>query len=309
MYGLMVIALVAASAAGGDTPVSVEVSLDPPVIPFHRQARYTIAVEADAGAEIEFSEMVEKFGGLNVADVERGWENLKGGRCRATETYVLDPIVAATYPIAPAEIGLGDGTTITVPSPALRVRPLTAEEEAAAEQFAPNAGPLSLPKPMWLTWPFWAVAGVVVVGVGLGLWWLKTRPRRTRGRMAPPALPWEVAYARLRQLDERNLPEAGKYEPYYVDLSSILRYYIEDRFLLHAPEQTTPEFLDAAARSGELNEVHCRLLASFLRHCDRVKFAQYEPSLEEMERGFDVVLRFVDETKPKPDEGAEEVAA
>ena len=107
-------------------------------------------------------------------------------------------------------------------------------------------------------------------------------------------------------LDERHLPKAGRYEPYYVDLSAILRYYIEDRFHLHAPEQTTPEFLAELSGSGYLDEGHERFLGAFLRHCDLVKFAQYVPTVNDMELRFTEVLRFVDDTVPSREEETED---
>ena len=68
-------------------------------------------------------------------------------------------------------------------------------------------------------------------------------------------------------------------------------------------------FLAAAAVSGVLTEQHQRLVAGFLRHCDLVKFAQYVPTVEEMERGFTAVLQFVDETVPIPAPAEKEAAA
>jgi len=192
-------------------------------------------------------------------------------------------------------------------TPALRVRDLTDEERVEAERFAANEAPVSLPRPWWLGWPFWAAVGAGVVALGGAVWWV-LRHRTRAERIAAPALPWEVAYGRLRELDQRRLPHAGQFEPYYVDLSAILRYYIEDRFLLHAPEQTTPEFLEAASQSGVLSTDQQQTIAAFLRHCDRVKFARYEPTLTEMEQGFEVVLRFVDETVPRDQEAREDAA-
>ncbi|MDQ1257931.1 MAG: hypothetical protein QG656_2539 [Candidatus Hydrogenedentes bacterium] len=300
MNALMAIALLCAAAA--EPSVSVEASLDPPVVPFHRDANYTIAVTVNGEADVTMPDMVGRFGGLEVHDVQRNTEAVEGGK-RITETYILTPVFAGTYPIAPAEIKLGDGSSVVAPAMALRVRALTEEELAAAQEFAPNAPPESLPTPLWQTWPFWAAVACTIALLA-GATVLLIRRRERIERAAPPAPAWEVAYARLRELDQRQLPKTGKFEAYYVDLSAILRYYIEDRFRLHAPEQTTPEFLDTSSRSGAFNEIHQKLLASFLRHCDRVKFARYEPAVEEMDNSFAVVLQFVDETVPKAEEAA-----
>jgi len=288
--------------------VDVYVTVDSPVIPFHRQTRFTITVEAPEDAEIDLPQMADKFGGLNVyGQPDFTTESFSDGRKRITETYTLDPIFAGVYPVEPVTVTVNGEDPITVPSPAIRVRELTEDEEKAAQHFVENAGPVDIPQPVLERWEIWA--GVVVAAVlALVALIYFIRHRKFVERMTPPPPSWEVAYARLRELDARNWPGQGKIQPYYVELSSILRHYIEDRFTLHAPEMTTPEFLAEASTSGALSVDHQELLAHFLRHCDRVKFAQFRPTTGDMERSFAEVLRFVDETVPKPD-APEEAAA
>ena len=306
MTPLIAIGLLLVAADG--PAVDVRVTLDPPVIPFHRQARYTIVVEAPDDLDVQLPDMVDQFGGLGVADVGRDTQSLRGGRRRIAETYVLDPVFIGNYPIQPASITWGDGETITVPSPGLRVRDLTEEEQEAAMRFESIAGPITPPNLLLGRWALWiALGGAVLIAAGAAayvLWFCKRE-----AQAAPPLPPWDVAYRRLQELDQRRLPKAGKFGLYYVELSGILRHYIEDRFRLHAPEQTTPEFLSAAAGSGALSEQHQRILAGFLKHCDRVKFAQYVPNEQEMERSFAIVLQFVDQTVSRPEPAQQEAAA
>lgn len=294
--------------AAVESSVDVSVNLEPPEIPFHRQARFSIIVEAPNDVDVRLPQMVDKFGGLAASDIERNTESLRGDRRRVTETYTLDPILIGNYAIEPVEVAWGEEESVVVPSPALRVRDLTDEEKEAAERFEPNAGPISIKNPVLSSWQLWVAVGPVVLLTAVLLVWLLWW-RKREVREAPQLLPWEVAYERLRELDQRRLPKAGKYETYYVELSAILRYYIEDRFHLHAPEQTTPEFLAAAAQSGSLSIVHQRLVAGFLGHCDLVKFAQYVPTVEEMDRSFAVVLQFVDETVVEPEPHEQQEAA
>jgi hypothetical protein len=308
MSAFVSIALIFAAATARDLSVSVVV--DPPVIPFHRQAEYTIEVEAPAEAKVSFPEMAGKFGGLAVYGVpERAREELSGGRVRIRETYVLDPIFIGYYPIAPALVKIDD-EQFQSPSPAIRVRELTPEERMEVERFEENAGPAQLPSPWLQPWIWWTAGGVLVAVLALGAVALLLR-RLRRPVLTPARPPWEIAYERLRELDARKYPEKGEFQTFYVELSNILRIYIEDRFRIHAPEQTTPEFLSEAARSGALTEAHQRRLGRFLRHCDRVKFAQYEPTVDEMEHSFTLVLKFIDETIPAEEQQAvsEEEAA
>jgi len=290
--------------ASSQGPVDVRVELEPAVIPFHRKARYSIVVEAPNDVDVQIPEMVDKFAGLATADVQRKTENLRGERRRIVETYTLDPIFIGDYPIEPASVTWGENESVTVPSPGLRVRDLTEEEKKAAAEFVEIAGPMPITNPMLRKWGIsGAIIAVVALLTGVGVY-LFLRWRKRSRPLPVPLLPWEVAYQRLRELDQRQLPQAGKYGPYYVDLSAILRYYIEDRFQLRAPEQTTPEFLAEAGRSRVVSDPHQKLLAGFLRHCDRVKFAQYVPVKEDMERSFTDVLQFIDETVPASESDA-----
>ena len=296
----------ASTAPSGAAPtVDVRTQLTPPEIPFHREAEFSIVVDAPEGVDVKLPDMLEKMGGVPVADVRRDTKTLGKNRVRITETYVLDPIFIGKYSIKPVEVTWGENEGVVVASPGLVVRDLTEAEKAEAEKFADNSGPASAPGLVKQYW-HWVAAAVGVTGAlaAVLVWvvWLRKRAEK----LAPPPPAWEVAYRRLRELDERQLPEAGKYEPYYVDLSAILRYYIEDRFHLRAPEQTTQEFLAASSTSGLFSGDHQQLLSELLKHSDRVKFAQYVPSVPQMEQSFASVLQFVDETVPKLQEQAPE---
>jgi hypothetical protein len=300
------VAAVCLFAAAVESPeVHVRVALDPPSLPFHKQAVFTIEIDAPEGLEVDVGEMVGRFGGLNAVPGESA-SVIKNGRRYSTITYVIDPIRPGDYAVEPVTATWGDNGKATVPSPGVHVRDLTPEEVAQISTFEPNAGPIVLKPPFWQRWLFWVALLVLLVAAAAGT--VQFWRRRGRRVVAPQAPAWETAYARLRELDQRRLPESGQWEPYYVDLTSILRDYIEDRFSLHAPERTTQEFLSEAAGSGCLTENQQRMLALFLRHCDRVKFARYEPTLAEMERSFSAVLDFVDETVPQPVQEAAPVA-
>lgn len=304
-YALFIMVGILATA---QTPVAAYVTLDPPVIPFHRQARFSITVEAPADTEVSLPQMTGKFGGLNVyGQPEFSTEPLPEGRKRVTETYVLDPIFTGVYPVEPVVVTVNGGEEFVLPAPAIHVRELTEEEEQAAMQFVENAGPVDVEQPVFRRWGFWAALAAFLALTLLALIYFLRHRKRTE-RTAPAASAWEVAYARLRELDAKNWPALAKFQPYYVELSSILRHYIEDRYALHAPEMTTPEFLAEASRNGQFSADHQELLAHFLRHCDRVKFAQFRPTTGDMERSFAEVLRFVDDTVPKQPE-REETAA
>ncbi len=290
-------------AVAGESGVTARAVLEPPVIPFHRNVRYIIEVEAPEDTAVTLPDGLASVKGLEIKADTTAEETVGRERRRLVKTFVLDPIHPGDYLLPAMIIRYGDAQELTLPPLAFRARELTPEELEAVAHFEAITGPETLLRrrisPMWLALGAGCIAALLAAA------WAYYRMRRGAAEMAaPPPPPWETALRRLDELELRRLPESGRFEPYYVDLSAILRYYIEDRFGLHAPEQTTPEFLDAASRSGLLRADQQEFLADFLRHCDRVKFARYVPKTQEMEEGMALVRQFVWDTIPKPEEGA-----
>jgi len=288
---------VAFACLGASAETTVRVQLEPPVIPIYRTAIYSIVVDAPSG----LTPQIPRIQGV-VKDAEitaLGLETIPTGegRARYIERFRIDPEKAGELRFPGATIELGAGQRFNFPPITLHVRePSDAEVERLA-QFVDIASPTAVvPAPQRGLW--WISLGLlllIVVG-GLAYWYyLRTRPVDLG---PPPLKPWQAAQKRLDELAARRLPNQGKIEPFYVDLSAILRYYIEDRFHLQAPERTTEEFLTEATGSGVLSGEQQEFLAQFLRLSDRVKFARFEPSFEEMEASFDAVRRFVIDTTP-----------
>ena len=71
---------------------------------------------------------------------------------------------------------------------------------------------------------------------------------------------------------------------------------------MRAPEETTEEFLSALQQSDALRQHHKGLLKQFLQHCDLVKFAELEPSTEDIQGTFDACKNFIIETQLDPEE-------
>lgn len=116
-------------------------------------------------------------------------------------------------------------------------------------------------------------------------------------QVIPTRKPHEIAYEALRLLKKRNLPGAGLVKEYYFEISKIARTYIENRFLLKAPEMTTEEFLYSLKDSDALTITQKSIVKEFLNQCDLVKFAKYGPSAEEIEASFNTTKKLVDETR------------
>jgi hypothetical protein len=146
---------------------------------------------------------------------------------------------------------------------------------------------------------FWVkICGTLAVlaGIGIAIYY-RFRPKKAVEVKEIYRPAHEIAFEMLRRLAEEKLVEQGKIKEFYEKLSICLRQYIEDRFMLRAPEQTTEEFLEELRKSNILEPQHKRELKGFLEHCDLVKFAKYQPTNEQINESLTMAEKFVDNTK------------
>lgn len=174
----------------------------------------------------------------------------------------------------------------------IEVRSLLSEEEIALQ---PIRDPLEWPSriPRWV----YVFSGVTMLAflAGLGVaYWMKREPALPEA--SPPPPPHDKARKALWALLAKGYIEQGLVEPFYTELSLIVRQYLEDRFMLRAPESTTEEFIRDAGRSGALSPDHQSLVNDFLQQCDLVKFARFRPTAQDMETAYAAADRLVTET-------------
>jgi hypothetical protein len=84
--------------------------------------------------------------------------------------------------------------------------------------------------------------------------------------------PLEIALERLTRLQE----EATEMEadPFIVEVSNIVRDYLETALEIPAREQTSEEVLQAVQLRGDMREILKAGMPQFLDQCDLVKFAR-----------------------------------
>lgn len=113
---------------------------------------------------------------------------------------------------------------------------------------------------------------------------------------------------RLTELVARSRNDPGQIDAFFVELSAIVRWYLENRFDLRAPELTTEEFLESMSWSPDLTDEHQAMLREFLRRADLVKFANFVPSEQDTEESVAAARRFLEETRQE-EPGAESSGA
>ncbi len=134
----------------------------------------------------------------------------------------------------------------------------------------------------------WVVSGAATVMLAAAIgWWILRR------RTKEPA-PWEWAWQALERLrGDASFRTPERTAPLYAELTRIVRQYVERRFDIAAPKQTTAEFLRSARTHPALDEEHRELLGAFLTRADLMKFGGGVPMSQEVESGFAAAARFI----------------
>ncbi|HVX11232.1 MAG TPA: DUF4381 family protein [Pirellulales bacterium] len=286
-------------------PVKATVSLEPARPLIGDAVTLTIMVIAEKGVEVlmpEFGEALDRFSVIDFVPRESIDDQ---GRTVAVQKYHLQLPSSGKQAIPPIVIEYVDRRPGHREAPEgldayeLLTERLDFEVQSVSaadtkDELKPPLGklpPREASPPS--RWP-WIVGGAVIVAVtGLvgGRAFLAWR-RRARRQSA-----YQIARARLDRLLARPRPTGELVGEFYVELSDIVRRYLEDRFEFRAPELTTEEFLASVGQSPDLSRDHQTLLRSFLREADLVKFAGMQPSNEDIERSLDAARRFLEETR------------
>ncbi len=260
-----------------------------------------LLLETKAGDEYmaelpSFGDKLEQFGIVDYRTLEP--ELGKGDEVITRKVYKLQPFLSGEYKIPPMVVEFhseGDtarhyirSDTITV-----KVNSLLPEDKSSLE-IKDIAGPLELPREFpWIP----VAAGIILIAAILSVVVFRLKGKKTRTAALPAA--HEVALAKLQNLLDRKLAEKKLYRELTVEVSDILRGYIEDRFGLKAPERTTEEFLAEAGSGLDVDKEKKEMIKQFLFHCDMVKFALLQPTEEDVQKTFDFCRDFINATKIK----------
>lgn len=287
-------------------PVQVTLRLEPSDPVIGDSVHLEVEALAEDGVELlmpEFGEALDRFLILDFAPSEG---IVPDGRHRATQRYTLQPPRSGPQSIPPLLIEFVDRRPGSKPAPAGAdaYEILTERMDFEVESVLPegalnelNAMPGQLaPLGFRSKWPFIAAAVVLAALLLAGPFLFRAWQRREAVRRRKSA--YQIATVELRSLLESgDHPIGEKIGKFYVELTRIIRGYLEDRFNLRSPELTTEEFLIVASRSPDLSAELRSLLSHFLGRADLVKFAGLEPGQSEIDESVEAARRFLEETR------------
>ncbi|MEM8901082.1 MAG: LPXTG cell wall anchor domain-containing protein [Bacteroidota bacterium] len=171
------------------------------------------------------------------------------------------------------------------------------------QAFKPINDPLGVPVTFKEVFPYLLVI-LGLLAVGLGIWYFlkkRKKPEVAPRKFEPVIVPHELALKRLSQLEGEKLWQQGEIKAYYVQLSNIVREYLENRFHILALESTTDEIMQQL--SYRLNDAKQQEdIRKLLQMSDLAKFAKMIPLASENQSALEEARAFVKDTRQKLEE-------
>jgi hypothetical protein len=158
--------------------------------------------------------------------------------------------------------------------------------------------PLKTPINFAEAWPY--LLGFVVFALLMVALWFYLNKRKKGGMFFSTKIQEPAHIIALRELDSlrtQKLWQNNKVKEYYVDLTEIIRKYIEYRFEIQALEMTSDEILDSFKYNNLLDVDSKNLIKNLFTLADLVKFAKAQPLPDENEVSLLNAYQFVNNTK------------
>lgn len=146
-------------------------------------------------------------------------------------------------------------------------------------------------------WWIFIIIIIVVAGVLYYLLYLKNNKKPVIFKVKAKEPAHVIALTRLAKIKDEKIWDRGELKEYYVQLTDVLREYIENRFGIYAREMVTSEILNNFLGNEYLSADDYKKIEQILDISDSVKFAKYEPIHNENMLSLNNAFEFVEDTK------------
>ena len=284
--------------------VEVTFTVDPPTIRYERDTLLTITLAMPAQVRVGLPALDDRLEGFILNGTFEDPAVTEDDRITRRLHARLTPIPGSEYRLAPMAILVSDGRDTPPSDTWFPTRPVVLKETPPMTDD-PGTEIRDEMDPVWVRPPFREVAGYAVLlllGIGLAflLWKLAGRVHRQVKLMRMS--PRERALKELAILLAKDLIGKHKVKEFYLQLTMIVRRYIERAHKVRAPEQTTEEFLAAVSDDAQFSPVVVDRLKAFLQAADLVKFAAYDPSERDIDRATTTARSYVEEDAAEMEE-------
>jgi len=255
-----------------------------------------LELSAPRGVEVAMPALTDRTQGFILNGAFEDPAELSGDTVRRRLHARLTPLPVREYRLAPIAVVVRDTRTDPPTDSWFPTRAIVLEHLAPIDGDPGVDIHVDL-KPVWVYPPFktvalWfvlALAGAVLLVVLLRL------ARRVHRHVQILRLsPRERALRELAILLARDLVGQKLIKDFYVELTMVVRRYIERAHGIRAPEQTTEEFLAAIGADPRFAPAVIGRLKAFLEAADLVKFAGREATSGEIHQATETARAYIE---------------
>lgn len=271
MFGFLIAAAVLEMSRNG---VDLKIDSDLTQIDPAKSVFLRVELKTPSDRTATLPDLRDRVVGFSVAEdfAEEPRRETDGSVVEVANWRLVPEPCAASYKIRPFVVNVSpkllsarsdDGKYSFVAGPVKFEQPAAREPVTGGMECDPKKDlpPLSWKLVGWIAAAILVAMGIVTILVLL----VKYLARRIKEHRMSPI---ERAWVELDRLLKKGLPGRGRYKDFYVELTMVVRRYIQRKYGISAPHMTTEEFLRAAKPTDELRR--------FLESADMVKFAGVE---------------------------------
>jgi len=298
--GAGVLVLLAFTGAFAQGSTIANAKMDATQIALGDQARLFIEVQSDpAAGRLQWAVVPDTFNNLEVTDRSKIDTIKQGSRVVYKQRLTLTGFDSGVFKIPAVVFSVipTTGTPYTVQTDSFNLLVQTmAVDTSKAFRGIKN---IIYVKSTWMDYIWYIVGGFVllVLIIVAIIYFVRKQKNKPAPKKAVLSLQ-DKTLQLLNQLEARQLWQKRQVKEYYIELTDIVRNYIEARFNTPALELTTDEILYKAQFHREMQPYHA-LLAEVLHTADLAKFAKFQPLPQEHSDAMDKARKFVDTTRPK----------
>ena len=293
--------------------IQAEAQLGKFSIPIGDQTILRISAHMPVKTDITFPQVVDSIGKVKIVKTAKPDTALdKDNKSLETITH--------TYTITCFDTGVYVLPQFTLHTKTGDIKTGTVTLQVTSVKVDTTKAFYDIKQPLAVSYTFWdwlkdhwvaVVITLVIILLIAGIIYLyKNRPKHLPIINAAPIVLADdvIALNKLNALRDKKLWQQNEVKLYYIELTDILREYLEKRYRITAHEQTTDEIFDSLIRK-ELSSDSRNLLKQILKLADLVKFAKEKPAAFENEQSMENAISFIEQTRPivKPVENKEDL--
>ncbi len=285
--------------AGQEISAQASVDTTDILIGDHLELELNIATEDEVS--IFWPMWLDSLGRMEIISTTEIDSTVEGDKRIKSQVIYLTAFDSGAYQIPPVNFYYSStysNDTLSVSTEPLDIFVHTVKVDTA-QAIKPIKSIESIPLTFGEVLP-WIIIAMLVLGIIAGVWyWNYLRKKRKAipiEEKVPDIPPHELALEQLQTLEQKKLWQEGKVKVYYIELTDILRTYLEGRYAIPALESTTEEILEDI-RKKDIQDSLRNQLKALLERADLTKFAKLRPGPEENRTGLDIVRQFVQSTK------------